>query len=423
MKKLFSIALIIVLAIVLYKPIKESIGKEVKQKFLYEDILNSISERKVDVTKYTIYGKHLNLEGKLPNSDNYTVVLKNNEEEININKYIEDNIFTLAKHINEGLDLEKLKNGDFIILLKNKTTGEYYNLINKTNYHDNIYYTITKNRKNNMITMPELTFNNINYWTINIKEEILPDDVYDIVIDPGHGGVDTGAVNGKYHESKYTLEYSKALYDALKEEGLKVKLTREDENGIDHYGKGSRTGIPYEVKAKLMLSIHLNSSPGKDQNGVEIYKAYNANNDYARIIAKNIVDEVGTNYSINTMHQVEKGVYMRVYSKSDIETLNRQAKNGGYEPYDIPDNATYYYFIRETGGILTNAFSDGRNPKYKANLYRNYNQAVEAYLCELAYISNSKDLNLILNKKDNFVKALKNSVLAYFQENNVSEES
>ena len=172
-----------------------------------------------------------------------------------------------------------------------------------------------------------------------------------------------------------------------------------------------------------MLSIHLNSSPGKDQIGVEIYKAYNANNDYARIIAKNIVDEVGINYSINTMHQVEKGVYMRVYSKSDIEALNMQAKNVGYEPYDIPDNATYYYFIRETGGILTNAFSDGRNPNYKANLYRNYNQAVEAYLCELAYISNSKDLNLILNKKDNFVKALKNSVLAYFEENTVSEES
>ncbi len=419
MKKIIYFIIFIALLFVLYKPIKEKLGISVEEKFLYEDILNTINDKKVEVDRFTIYGKHLNLEGTLPNNDSYTLVLKNNEEEINVDTIVNDNKFSLAKHINEGLDLELLKNGDYIFLLKNKTNEDYYNLINKTDYHNNIYYTITKNKKNNKITFPELTFNDINYWTINIKEEKLPSDVYDVVIDPGHGGVDTGAGNGSYHESKFTLEYSKALYDALTEEGLKVKLTREDGNAIEHYGEGSRTGIPYETKAKLMLSIHLNSSNGKDQNGVEIYKAYNDNNDYAKIIAKNIVDEVGINYSINTMHQVDKGVYMRVYSKYDIEVLNNEAKRNNYEPFDIPDNATYYYFIRETGGILTNAFSDGRNPKYKENLYRKYNQAVEAYLCELAYISNSKDLKLILNNQNQFVKALKNSVLAYFQNTNV----
>ena len=395
-----------------------------EKKFVYEDILNNIGDKKVDVTRFTIYGKYLNLKGALPTSGTYNIVLKNNEEEIILPTKNDNDSFYTSENINDGIDLEKLKTGNYLLLLcDTKEEKTCYHLNNKTTYHDNKYYTMTKNNKNNLITFNETSYNEHNYWELIIKEDKLPDDVYDIVIDPGHGGIDTGASNGSHHESKYTLEYSKALYEALKEEGLKVKLTREDENGIDHYGKGSRTGIPYEVKAKLMLSIHLNSSPGKDQIGVEIYKAYNANNDYARIIAKNIVDEVGINYSINTMHQVEKGVYMRVYSKSDIEALNMQAKNVGYEPYDIPDNATYYYFIRETGGILTNAFSDGRNPNYKANLYRNYNQAVEAYLCELAYISNSKDLNLILNKKDNFVKALKNSVLAYFEENTVSEES
>ena len=31
--------------------------------------------------------------------------------------------------------------------------------------------------------------------------------LYDVVIDPGHGGVDTGAGNGKYHESKFNLDF------------------------------------------------------------------------------------------------------------------------------------------------------------------------------------------------------------------------
>ncbi len=416
MKKLITVIILIVLLIILYNPVKNMLGKVVKQKFIYEDILTTINEKKVEIDYYTIYGKHLNLEGKLPTSDSYTLVLKNNEEEIEIKTIVKNDHFSLAEHINEGLDLETLKIGDYLLLLKNKGNNDYYNLINKTEYHDNSYYTITKNHKNNLITMPELSFNGINYWTINIKEEKLPNDVYDVVIDAGHGGVDTGASNGSYHESKYTLEYAKALYDALTEEGLKVKMTREDENQIAHYGKGSRTGIPYETKAKLMLSIHLNSSNYKVQNGVEIYTAYNDNYDYASIIAKNIVEEVGCNYSNNTMHKVKDGVYMRVYSQADINELRASAINGGYPPYDnIPENATYYYFIRETGGISTKAFSDGRNPKHPANLYRNYNQGVEAYLCELGYISSNTDLNLILNKKEAYVRGLKKSVLAYFR--------
>ena len=107
------------------------------------------------------------------------------------------------------------------------------------------------------------------------------------------------------------------------------------------------------------------------------------------------------------------GVYMRVYSPSDIKSQTNDAKKNGYEPYNFTDHETYYYFIRETGGIMTHAFSDGRNPKYKENLYRNRNQAVESYLCELGYISHNEDLKNIINNKDNYIKALKESVLTY----------
>ena len=228
--------------------------------------------------------------------------------------------------------------------------------------------------------------------------------------------MDTGASNGKYHESKYTLEYAKALKMALEEEGFKVKLTREEDIMLDHYGEGSRTGIPYEVKAKLMLSLHLNSSNSSKQRGVEIYKAYNDNNLFARVLVDNIHNSVGIPYSNNPVNKEETGIYMRVYSKSDIDNVVKDALKGGYEPYDIDDNTTYYYFIRETGGIMTKAFSDGRTGKYKANPYINYNQGVENYLCEMAYISQKEDLNLVLNKKDLFIKALKDSVLTYVNE-------
>jgi hypothetical protein len=104
---------------------------------------------------------------------------------------------------------------------------------------------------------------------------------------------------------------------------------------------------------------------------------------------------------------------MRVYSKDNIASLIKEAKRDGYEPYNFTDHETYYYFVCETGGIMTHAFTDGRNPKYKANPYRNNNQGTEAYLCELGYISQNDDLQNIINKKDGYIKALKESVLTY----------
>lgn len=424
MKKFLLLIIIVVLVIVFYDPITEKLGiKSKENKFIYQDILDNTSENVVNVSSFTIYGKHFNIKGILPSEEgSYTIVLKNNEKEKIVNTNIEDNTFNLGKYINSGLDLEKLEVGEYIILLKNTDKDIYYNLINNTNYHDNNYYTITKKGKNNHITFPELSFNDKKYWSIKIVEEKLPNDIYDIVIDPGHGGIDTGASNGKYHESKYTLEYGKALFDALTEEGLKVKLTRDSDIQIDHYGVGSRTGIPYETKAKLMLSIHLNSGASSKQKGVEIYKAYSDNNDYAKTIADNIVNEVGTVYSNNPMNKIIDGVYMRVYDNNDKKDLINTAKKGGFTPYEIDDTTTYYYFIRETGGIMTKAFSDGRNPKYNENPYRNSNQGVEAYLCELAYISQSDDLKLVLNKKNAFIKALKNSVLEYIDIEKTAQE-
>ncbi len=390
-----------------------------ENKFVYEDILNNIGDKKVDVTRFTIYGKYLNLKGALPTNETYNIVLKNNEEEIILPTKNDNDSFYTSENINDGINLEKLKTGNYLLLLCDTNEEKTcYHLNNKTTYHDNKYYTMTKNNKNNLITFNETSYNEHNYWELIIKEDKLPDDVYDIVIDPGHGGIDTGASNGSHHESKYTLEYSKALKEALEEVGLKVKLTREEDKQLDIYGEGSRTGIPYEVKAKLMLSIHLNSSNYKKQNGVEIYRAYEDNNSFAKILADNIVNNANTTYSINPQNKVIDGVYMRVYSPEDIKSQTNDAKRNGYEPYNFNDHVTYYYFIRETGGIMTNAFSDGRNPKYKENLYRNLNQGAESYLCELAYISNSSDLNNIMNNKEGYIKGLKDSIITYAELNN-----
>ena len=168
-----------------------------------------------------------------------------------------------------------------------------------------------------------------------------------------------------------------------------------------------------------MLSIHLNStSTYNGSGGVEVYIASGDDTYFAKKIADNIVSNTSTVYSSNSYDRIEKGVYERIYKESDIKDTYNTALKEGWIPYEISDNTTYYYFIRETGGIVTKAFADGRNPKYEANPYYNSNHGVEAYLLELGYISNSKNLKVLLNEKEKYVKAIKESVMYYIENNN-----
>ena len=398
--------------------------KDLKQVFIhkYKDLLSLTSTYEtIEIIEYTIYGTHFNLKGNFSNFKNILdskIVLKSNTREIEYDVIINQDCFTISDHINKGILLENLPIDNYLVLLKTIEDEKisYYNLVNKTNYNSLEYYTITKNHKNNKIMIDFDSYNDYKYMYLEVEKTNLPDNIYDIIIDPGHGGSDSGAVNGKYKESVLNLEYALMVKDALTDLGLKVKLTRESDTSIKTYGHGSRTAIPYEAKAKLMLSMHLNS--GNTYNGlggVEIYIASGDEISFAKHLADSIVNNTSTVYSKNSYNRLLNGVYERVYSKNDIKDLQKTAKENNWEPYDIDDSTTYYYFIRETGGIMTKAFADGRNPKYEANPYYNANYGAEAYLLELGYISNSKNLKTLLNEKEEYVKAIKESVKFYIE--------
>jgi N-acetylmuramoyl-L-alanine amidase len=91
-----------------------------------------------------------------------------------------------------------------------------------------------------------------------------------IVIDPGHGGHDTGTVGPEgLREKDLVLDVSKRL-GALIEERMnsEVIYTRSDDTFIP---LEQRTDIANQAKADLFLSIHANSSPLRSAAGVETY--------------------------------------------------------------------------------------------------------------------------------------------------------
>jgi N-acetylmuramoyl-L-alanine amidase len=90
-----------------------------------------------------------------------------------------------------------------------------------------------------------------------------------VVIDPGHGGHDTGAI-GKAgtREKDITLAISLKLAAELRERGLEVILTRED----DRYLKlEDRAQLANEARGDLFISVHCNSATNRKLRGVETY--------------------------------------------------------------------------------------------------------------------------------------------------------
>jgi N-acetylmuramoyl-L-alanine amidase len=91
-----------------------------------------------------------------------------------------------------------------------------------------------------------------------------------VVLDPGHGGAETGAVGpAGTMEKELTLLVARALADRLASElGVRVVLTRTDDIDL---GLDERSALANQSKADLFLSIHFNSAARGDADGAETY--------------------------------------------------------------------------------------------------------------------------------------------------------
>lgn len=90
-----------------------------------------------------------------------------------------------------------------------------------------------------------------------------------IVIDPGHGGKDPGAMAYGLKEKDIVLRIAKNLRPVLQNElGCKVVLTRNNDIFIP---LEERTAIANTANADLFISLHVNAHPSPDVRGLETY--------------------------------------------------------------------------------------------------------------------------------------------------------
>ncbi len=104
-----------------------------------------------------------------------------------------------------------------------------------------------------------------------------------IVIDPGHGGIDPGAVSDRgVQEKDIVLQVAKRLQKLLNQAGARVIMTRKSDTDLSDPGSGSlshrkredlgrRVKLANDSRADIYLSIHVNSFPSSYWRGAQTF--------------------------------------------------------------------------------------------------------------------------------------------------------
>ncbi len=89
-----------------------------------------------------------------------------------------------------------------------------------------------------------------------------------VVLDPGHGGSDSGAVGGGLYEKNLNLEVAKLVAEKLTKKNVYVYMTRSKDTTVS---LEDRTNYSNEINPDIYVSIHTNSTVQEDSYGVETH--------------------------------------------------------------------------------------------------------------------------------------------------------
>jgi len=139
-----------------------------------------------------------------------------------------------------------------------------------------------------------------------------------VVIDPGHGGADPGAVVDKIREADLNMQLANALKTQLESVGVKVALTRSGNQGLvpqelmTNADQGfilqQRKGFAADQEGQLFISIHVNSNKDKTVSGGIVYYTDTFSSPLAEAIQKNINQLSGKNWQpVNKNFSITKG--------------------------------------------------------------------------------------------------------------------
>ncbi len=216
-----------------------------------------------------------------------------------------------------------------------------------------------------------------------------------IVIDPGHGGKDPGALGySGLKEKTVTLAVAKILKDLIVSRlGLRVILTR---NGDYFVPLRERTEIANNNRADLFVSIHVNASLRSRAEGFETYYLGKASNEDARVVAA--LENAAIKYEKNKKSLSDLDFILWDMAQNDFRSNSFEFAN----------------FIQKE---LDSKLSTENRQVKTAPFYVLNGAYMPAILAELGFITNRKEEKMLKSWKHQkrLAEALYNSIYTYKQ--------
>lgn len=215
-----------------------------------------------------------------------------------------------------------------------------------------------------------------------------------IVIDPGHGGHDTGTIgpHGLY-EKDLVLDVSKRLGKLLQSRlGAEVVFTRNDDTFIP---LETRTAIANQEQADLFVSVHANSSRDPDARGVETYylnftsspealevaARENAASDKSIHELQDLVKKIALKEKIEESREFASDVQQSLHSGLAVKTSGMRDRGVKKAPFVVLIGANMPSILAEIS-FLSNPADEKRlkTPDYRQRIAESLYRGISRYV-------------------------------------------
>ncbi len=233
-----------------------------------------------------------------------------------------------------------------------------------------------------------------------IDSDVFPLEVRRIVIDPGHGGDDTGTIDHDMVEKELTLDIGKRLAKLLREGGYEVHMTREDDRKLV---LRERADFANRLHSDLFVSIHVNWISHSQVRGIETYFLGTTEDPVLKEFVRRENRESG--YSLADMKMLLEGIYTGVRRDASQQFASRVQRS------------LYTSLLRV-------------NPKLKDRGVKTapfvvlVSTEMPAILAEVSCLSNREEAELLSRPlyRDHIAEALYRGIRGYADDVNQTEE-
>ena len=212
------------------------------------------------------------------------------------------------------------------------------------------------------------------------------DGKFILVIDPGHGGKDPGAVNGKNQEKTINLNVALKMGKLIEEncKDVKVIYTRKTDVFVELY---KRADIANKAGADMFISVHTNSAKSKSANGAETYLLG--------------VEENRASANLNAALEENKAILL----ENDYE-----AHYEGYDP-NSPESMIIFEFMQNeyqkeslkmaqfTQNQMVGSAKRPDRGVHQAGYLVLWKSTMPSILIELGFISNDNECKYLVSQK------------------------